>query len=173
MVIKTINEVLKELTHFPNVNEDSEMQLGISRLSNDFAKSIKSFQTLQKETAIKSREAMTKAKVKATFSQSLNETNKLFKKESKAVYQPDDTDNSSDNEHHDDQERMERQELLSLHPQIEINDRIIEERENEIREIESSILQVNDIFKDLSVLVSEQQDNFGKKKNGKNFFFFL
>ncbi|XP_057463746.1 syntaxin-22-like [Actinidia eriantha] len=49
-----------------------------------------------------------------------------------------------------------RQEVVLLENEIVFNDTIIEEREQGIKEIQQQIGEVNDIFKDLAVLVHEQ-----------------
>ncbi|XP_054810097.1 syntaxin-22-like [Prosopis cineraria] len=49
-----------------------------------------------------------------------------------------------------------RQELLLLDNEIAFNEAIIEEREHGIQEIQQQIGEVNEIFKDLAVLVHEQ-----------------
>ncbi|KAL2320414.1 hypothetical protein Fmac_029383 [Flemingia macrophylla] len=49
-----------------------------------------------------------------------------------------------------------RQEILLLDNEISFNEAMIEEREQGIREVEEQIGQVNEIFKDLAVLVHEQ-----------------
>lgn len=59
-------------------------------------------------------------------------------------------------------ELMQKQQIIMIEPQIESNQAVIEEREHEIRGIEQSIIQVNEIFRDLSTIVNEQQSNFGK-----------
>jgi len=49
-----------------------------------------------------------------------------------------------------------RQEVLFLDNEIAFNEAIIEEREQGIQEIHQQIGEVNEIFKDLAVLVHEQ-----------------
>ncbi|XP_058777473.1 syntaxin-22-like isoform X2 [Vicia villosa] len=49
-----------------------------------------------------------------------------------------------------------RQEVISLDNEISFNEAIIEEREQGIQEIQQQIGEVNEIFKDLAVLVHEQ-----------------
>ncbi|CAL5188468.1 unnamed protein product [Lathyrus oleraceus] len=49
-----------------------------------------------------------------------------------------------------------RQEVISLDNEISFNEAIIEEREQGIQEVQQQIGEVNEIFKDLAVLVHEQ-----------------
>lgn len=55
-----------------------------------------------------------------------------------------------------------RQEVLLLDNEISFNEAIIEEREQGIQEIQQQIGEVNEIFKDLAVLVHEQGVMIGK-----------
>ncbi|XVF30496.1 hypothetical protein REPUB_Repub16aG0063100 [Reevesia pubescens] len=59
-----------------------------------------------------------------------------------------------------------RQEVVLLDNEITFNEAIIEEREQGIKEIQQQIGQVNEIFKDLAVLVREQGDMIDD--NGSN-----
>jgi hypothetical protein len=47
--------------------------------------------------------------------------------------------------------------------QVEFNEAIIEERNEEIMEINRSVLEVNDIMKDLATMVVEQQKDIGQQ----------
>lgn len=58
---------------------------------------------------------------------------------------------------------MYRQEVLLLDNEIIFNEAIIEEREQGIQEIQQQIDQVNEIFKDLAVLVHDQGVVIGNK----------
>jgi syntaxin 7 len=49
-----------------------------------------------------------------------------------------------------------RQDFLQLENEVVFNEAVIEEREQGIREIHQQIGEVNEIFKDLAVLVNEQ-----------------
>ena len=55
-----------------------------------------------------------------------------------------------------------RQEVLLLDNEISFNEAIIEEREQGIQEVQQQIGEVNEIFKDLAVLVHEQGTMIGK-----------
>lgn len=55
-----------------------------------------------------------------------------------------------------------RQEVVLLDSEISFNEAIIEEREQGIQEIQHTIGEVNEIFKDLAVLVHEQGTMIGK-----------
>ena len=55
-----------------------------------------------------------------------------------------------------------RQELVLLDNEIAFNEAVIEEREQGIQEIHTQIGEVNEIFKDLAVLVNDQGVMIGK-----------
>jgi hypothetical protein len=54
------------------------------------------------------------------------------------------------------------QDVILLDNEIVFNEAIIEEREQGIKEIQHQISEVNEIFKDLAVLVHEQGAMIGK-----------
>ncbi|KAJ0974619.1 hypothetical protein J5N97_016584 [Dioscorea zingiberensis] len=51
---------------------------------------------------------------------------------------------------------QKRQEVISLDGEISFNEALIEEREQGIQDIDSDVVQINEIFKDLAVLIDEQ-----------------
>lgn len=55
-----------------------------------------------------------------------------------------------------------RQEVLLLDNEISFNEAIIDERDQGIQEIQNQIGEVNEIFKDLAVLVHEQGAMIGE-----------
>lgn len=54
-----------------------------------------------------------------------------------------------------------RQEVLTLDNEIASNDVVIEERDQGIREINYDVEQVNEIYKDLAILLLDQQATIG------------
>ena len=59
-----------------------------------------------------------------------------------------------------------RQELVFLDNEIVFNEAIIEERDQGIQEIQHQITEVNEIFKDLAVLVHDQGAMIGMQPVG-------
>lgn len=57
---------------------------------------------------------------------------------------------------------INRQDVVFVENEITFNEAIIEEREQGIKEIQQQISEVNEIFKDLAVLVHEQGTMIGK-----------
>lgn len=113
-----------------------EMQLKQSRLSSDFAKAVQSFQQVQRSAAGATRAFVAKARRTQQGGE-------------------------GGEQEEEDEEEAQRQVLINMEPQVQYNEALIEEREQDIKEIEQSILQVNDIFRDLNLIVNEQQAHFG------------
>ena len=115
------------------------------KLKRDFQQIVDTFQQLQRQSMEKSREYVAKARTKTHQLES---------------HGGNDGDKDSDNEESAGllkQEQKRQQELLRLDNEIEFNENIIIEREMAIREIETSVHEVNEIFRDLGSLVTEQQ----------------
>ena len=49
-----------------------------------------------------------------------------------------------------------------LQREIAYEEALVAEREEEFREIQSSVLEINEIFRDIGALVEQQQCNLGK-----------
>lgn len=60
---------------------------------------------------------------------------------------------------------ISRQEVVLLENEISFNEAVIEEREQGIQEVQQQIVEVNEIFKDLAVLVHDQGAMIGKSLN--------
>jgi hypothetical protein len=58
-------------------------------------------------------------------------------------------------------QHQQLQQMRVLDNEIEYNEAIIQEREEDLRQIERSIMEVNEIFRDLGTLVNEQQYMLG------------
>lgn len=99
-------------------------------MTNDFNQVVGKFQKISRLAATKSREFVAIAKQQQQQQQNLEEAN-----EQAPLLQYDN----------------------SLDVQIEINENIIAEREQDLVGLERSILEVNEIFRDLGTLVNEQQ----------------
>ena len=63
--------------------------------------------------------------------------------------------------------------MISLDNEISFNEAIIEEREQGIQEIQQQIGEVNEIFKDLAVLVHEQGAMIGNLSPPTLYFLFF
>lgn len=63
----------------------------------------------------------------------------------------------------EDRPQLQQQAQVEAVPdsEVEFQEQLIEEREGEIREIESGIHELNEIFRDLGTIVHEQQSMLG------------
>ncbi|KAG0345747.1 hypothetical protein BG004_003178 [Podila humilis] len=129
--VKDTSQNIKNLTKF----EGSGKKLEYQKVSKDFQKLLVEFQKVQRVSAEKQREFVHKAR-------------QITKNE----YQEDegvDTEPTMD----DAQRRLQ---LLVVDNELEYNESMIVQREDEIREIEQGITELNEIFRDLGAMVHEQ-----------------
>ncbi|TPX64352.1 hypothetical protein SpCBS45565_g05956 [Spizellomyces sp. 'palustris'] len=123
--------------HQPQTLRDRQKKMAHQKLSKDFESVLKRFQSVSQVAAEKSREYVNLAR---------------------AVQ-------AHEEQHDDDQDDSESQPLMSrqreqlalLDNEIEFNEALIAEREEDLKGIEQSIAEVNEIFRDLGTLVHEQQ----------------
>ncbi|ORY94758.1 t-SNARE [Syncephalastrum racemosum] len=149
-LIKDSTADIKSLAQYQSTDSKKARQrkLEQQKLSKDFQKVLGDFQRVQRVSASKQREYVDKAKA----------TNVMLQNQA-AV--------EEDQEHHqqtqlqetaplvDDSQR--RMQLQALDNEIEYNEVLITEREGEIRGIEQGITELNEIFRDLGMLVNEQE----------------
>ncbi|GMI98133.1 ARABIDOPSIS THALIANA SYNTAXIN OF PLANTS 22, SYNTAXIN OF PLANTS 22, SHOOT GRAVITROPISM 3 [Hibiscus trionum] len=137
-LVKETSVKLKALTesdHGPAVNPSKKVE--DAKLARDFQSTLQEFQKVQQLAA--ERESTYSPAVAAP--PSLPPTSGL---------------NDSQEQQQPFLMEQRRQEVLLLDNEIGFNEAIIDEREQGIREVEEQIEQVNDIFKDLAVLVHDQ-----------------
>ncbi|KAF9211044.1 hypothetical protein CPC16_010909 [Podila verticillata] len=130
--VKVTSENIKYLTTF----EGSGKKLEYQKVSKDFQKVLVEFQKVQRISAEKQREFVHKAR--------------LIKNE----YPEDEGVDTDDQPLMDDAQR--RLQLLVVDNELEYNESMIVQREDEIREIEQGITELNEIFRDLGAMVHEQ-----------------
>jgi hypothetical protein len=107
------------------------------------------FQNVQRFAADKSRELMDKARTKQ------QQLDQIVSHEERDMVVNEQQPLLSDIEH-----RLQQQRILDN--EIQFNDMLIAEREDEIQEIEQGIAELNEIFRDLGTIVTEQQSLMGK-----------
>lgn len=122
--------IVKSGGELKSIDSSSISRIELQKLGKDFAIVVSRFQNIQKQTAEKSREYVAKAKHVIEEEEAAEEKTGFGE---------------------------EQESLLKMDQDIEYSDALINEREQGIAEIEQSIYQVNEIFRDLSTLVTEQQ----------------
>ncbi|KAJ9132916.1 hypothetical protein P3X46_033734 [Hevea brasiliensis] len=130
---------VSESDHDINVNPSKKIE--DAKLARDFQTTLQEFQKVQKLASER----------ESTYSPSLPASSLTAASGSGEYVAP-----SMDQDTQPFLMEQKRQEVLLLDNEIAFNEAIIDEREQGIREIQEQIGQVNDIFKDLAVLVHEQ-----------------
>lgn len=142
-LVKDTNQGVKllgQLCDTPNATEKTRRKKIQAKLTKDFQTWLGRFQEVTKQSARKEREVAVPAPSSSTaetgfYGDDLNES------EQASLL-------TAQNRQMDD--------LMHLEADREFNDSLITEREEGIREIESTVMEVNEIFQDLSTLVVEQ-----------------
>jgi len=104
------------------------------RLTNDFSEALKNFQVIQRTAAQKEKESVTRARAHSKISGSYDEEPSNL------------IDLASPN--------AQLQATLQMEEEVDLRE--LQEREQSIRKIETDIVEVNSIFKDLATMVHEQ-----------------
>lgn len=133
---KETDKQIKTFTALPVGPDQRQRKLQKDRLLNDFSAALNAFQKTQRLAANKEREYVARVRASSRLSGG----------------QPDDSFgnipfSSSETQVQVEDEAITKEDLI-----------LIEEREQAIRQLESDIVDINDIFKDLGVMVHEQGD---------------
>ncbi|XP_041366109.1 syntaxin-7-like [Gigantopelta aegis] len=140
--VKTTSKLIKSAV---TKSMDRHQKLQLDRLKNDFHEAVQRFQILQKKAA---------EKVK-TSAMLLSQHTAVKKQPLVDMTGWNDEDNYSDKTELVEEEN--RRANLQAQDQVIENDlSLIHEREERIRQLESDILDVNEIFRDLGAMISEQ-----------------
>ncbi|CDH50338.1 hypothetical protein RO3G_03490 [Lichtheimia corymbifera JMRC:FSU:9682] len=150
-LIKDSTNDLKNLAQFQTIDPKKARQrkLEQQKLSKDFQKVLGEFQKVQRLSASKQREYVDKTKATTAMLQSQQAI-----AEEEAV-QGQQQQQQTEVQAADDAQR--RMQLQALDNEIEYNEVMITEREGEIQGIEQGITELNEIFRDLGMLVNEQE----------------
>ncbi|KAF5775089.1 putative target SNARE coiled-coil domain, syntaxin domain, syntaxin/epimorphin [Helianthus annuus] len=142
-LVKDTSDKLKQASEADHRAEVSaSKKITDAKLAKDFQAVLKEFQKAQRLSA--ERETAYSPSVPQPIHPSRDDTNEM------------DSNSGRDPEQHALLYESRRQEVLLLDNEIAFNEAIIEERDQGIQEIQNQIGEVNEIFKDLAVLVHEQ-----------------
>ncbi|XP_027199027.1 syntaxin-12-like [Dermatophagoides pteronyssinus] len=141
-VARDTNKSLKELANIPAsgiASEQKQRRMQKERLTNDFSEALKNFQVIQRTAAQKEKESV----IRARANSHINDSNKsaLIDLQSPQSFQAPSQPPSQQQQ---------------LHIEEDVDIQLLQEREQAIRKIESDIVEVNQIFKDLATLVHDQ-----------------
>ncbi|KAG0309327.1 hypothetical protein BGZ98_003442 [Dissophora globulifera] len=132
-LVRETSQDIKDLAKFDTAGKKLETQ----KLSKDFSKVLVEFQKIQRVSAEKQREFVLKARQVGARND----------------YSDPEDGNGDQSLVDNDQRRMQ---LLVVDNELEYNESMITQREDEIRDIEHGISELNDIFRDLGSMVHEQ-----------------
>ncbi|XP_068609800.1 syntaxin-7 [Brachionichthys hirsutus] len=133
---KETDRLMKSFTALPVGPDQRQRKIQKERLLNDFSAALNSFQKIQRQAASKEKESV--ARVRASSRVSGGQSEDSFGNISPFVI---------------DSQMQAQTEAIT-----EEDLRMIQERESAIKQLESDIVDVNDIFKDLGMMVHEQGD---------------
>ncbi|XP_062834627.1 syntaxin-7 [Anolis carolinensis] len=135
---KETDKYIKEFGSLPSINLQRQRKIQKDRLVNEFTTALTNFQRVQRQAAEKERDFV--ARVRASSRVSGGTTDESFREGTLVSW--------------DSQPQTQ-----VLDEEITEDDlRLIEERESAIRQLEADILDINEIFKDLGMMIHEQGD---------------
>nr|XP_024213092.1 syntaxin-12 isoform X1 [Pan troglodytes] len=140
---KETNELLKELGSLPlplSTSEQRQQRLQKERLMNDFSAALNNFQAVQRRVSEKEKESIARARAGSRLSAEERQ------REEQLV--------SFDSHEEWNQMQSQEDEVAITEQDLEL----IKERETAIRQLEADILDVNQIFKDLAMMIHDQGD---------------
>ncbi|KAG2194567.1 hypothetical protein INT47_006526 [Mucor saturninus] len=145
-LIKDSTQDLKSLSLHQSLDSKKNRQrrLEQQKLSRDFQNVLNSFQKVQRVSASKQREYVDKAKATTVMLQSQV------------------IEDAEENQGLNIMSNQRQAQLETLDSEIEYNELLISEREGEIQNIEQGITELNEIFRDMGMLVNEQESGIRK-----------
>ncbi|CAB3989694.1 syntaxin-7-like isoform X1 [Paramuricea clavata] len=123
-------------------NEQRQRKVQISRLRDNFMSALNDFQNVQREAAERERACVSRARAASHSDNLVN----FGQSESSGISYD---QNQSTN--------------IQIQQEDEVSVELIEERERAIRQLESDIMDVNEIFRDLGTMIHEQGEMIGKE----------
>lgn len=133
---KEVGEGLKKVQQWPDLNASQKFTQG--KLNREFKATLTEFQVLQRSAIEKERSSAAAARA--------------------ALEDAGGSASSPSGQGHGSQQMLQEQEQLRLAPQDEVDfqESLIIERESEIRNIEQSVGELNELFRDVAHMVHEQ-----------------
>ncbi|VVT46054.1 uncharacterized protein SAPINGB_P001023 [Magnusiomyces paraingens] len=172
---RELSDSIKELTEWQE--DDGVLSSGVGdgpvaispaqkftqqKLSREFSSALAEFQDLQRQLAEKQRKSIVLAKEQQHQFQIHQQENRDRAQQqhhsNQLLLEEEEVEDNSDLDENQTavlQEEQEEQELINQH-ELDYQNRLIQEREAEIRGIEQGIDELNEIFTDLGALVTEQ-----------------
>ncbi|XP_069127996.1 syntaxin-7-like isoform X2 [Argopecten irradians] len=136
---KDTNHDLKELAHLPMpASEQSKWRMQRDRLTDEFSNALKNFQTVQRSAAEKEKASVARARAhSSSTAPGLHEFSDIRPEEQQTA-----------------PGFSQTRQILQMEEDVDLE--MLQEREDSIKKLERDIVDVNQIFKDLGMLVHEQ-----------------
>ncbi|XP_074846653.1 syntaxin-7 [Carettochelys insculpta] len=135
---KETDKYIKEFGSLPETNEQRQRKLQKDRLVGEFSAALANFQRVQRQAAEKEKDLVARARASSRVSVGPSEDSHKERTLVSWDSQP--------------QAQVQDEEIT------EDDLRLIEERESSIRQLEADIMDINEIFKDLGMMIHEQGD---------------
>ncbi|KAM7383739.1 hypothetical protein PAMA_011207 [Pampus argenteus] len=146
---KEVNKNLKELGSIPlpsSPSEQRQQKIQRERLMNDFSAALNNFQAVQRRAAEKEKESVARARAGSRL-------------------QPEDGSRDEKLVSFENQDDWGQLSIQTEEDAITEEDlELIKERETNIRQLESDIMDVNQIFKDLAVMIHDQGEMIASRQ---------
>ncbi|KAG1682907.1 Syntaxin-7 [Nymphon striatum] len=144
---KDTNKHMKDLAHLASVNpsEQKQQKMQKERLTNEFSEALKNFQDCQRKAAQKEKDSVKRARANSGLDgDPFLEDMRPARNDTQLINLASPTEPS--------------QSQMQLQLEEDVNIEALKEREKSIKQLESDIVDVNTIFKDLATMVHEQGD---------------
>ena len=149
------------LTSYERESQDAaarQRKLKQAKISRDFQSSVLSFQSAAKQSADKQRLHVERARVAIDHGDS-HQAGIELSADKRSDQQP--------QQQQQQQQLLQQQQELVPDSELEYQEQLIQEREGEIEDIERGVLELNEIFRDLGTIVTEQQSMLGAARSYK------
>ncbi len=141
--VKEATVLIQKPVQFQGGSVSNDIRMRVTRLTSDFQQSVQRFNSVQKQIVAKMKTTALPTANNAALMDEESQHQALLEAEAA------------------------QQAQLRLQQQLEFEQGLLLEREDRVRQIESDIVDCNDIMRDLAVLVNEQAETVGKFFNNK------
>lgn len=141
---KKVGDGVKQIQNWDNVSPSQKFSQ--TKLSRQFQSTLESFQALQRLSAEKSRQYVLAARAAIDHGDTADD----------AVYHSQSPQNTRGGQQQVQVPLVQQQLALAEQGDVDFQEMLINEREDDIRNIEQGINDINEIFRDLGTMVTEQ-----------------
>jgi len=138
---KDTNNLIKEINYIQQTDSSSDhkqRRMLKEKLTSEFLESLKNFQVIQRTAAQKEKESITRARTNSFHKGTIEENSNLIDLQSP--------------------EGNKQQIQLQIEEEVDLN--LLREREQSVKKLETDIVEVNQIFKDIAKIVHNQGEKF-------------